>query len=536
MSITLTFVSLYVCWNQDVQLQMVEICDNAIDDDDDGHIDLNDDDCTCIIIEPVSLIPNPSFEDMNCCPNNRSQLNCADVWIQASEPTTDYIHDCGWEGWENLPPPRPFPDGDGILGFRDGRQGGRDNGTNDGDQLNWKEYAGACLLSPLRANDSYRFEFQVGFIDFIQSPAINITFFGTTDCDYLPFGVGDAKLGCPTNGPNWIRLGSKLISSAPNSWQQGFINVTPTEDIFAIAIGPDCPATRASVNTYYFFDELILADAKSFQNNIVEVGHPCEEDFRLSILHQAGRDYQWYKDGVALLSETEHELTQIYGEGQYQVRMITDGNCNLVAPYTFSIPVIDQSITKIICEDDIYLFGTQELTTSGAYTQTFQNQNNCDSIVNLILNVMSPVYDTLRAKIFEGEDYDIADATFTSSGDYPVILFSDVGCDSIVQLKLSYYHLYFPNVFSPNNDGINDTFTVQGDEDLINITSLEIFDRWGTKIYSLLNIDGEGPGEISWDGSIDGKVVQPGVYTYAVSVIMDDHNDRRFMGTVSIML
>ncbi|MFT5166836.1 MAG: hypothetical protein ACI8P3_002068 [Saprospiraceae bacterium] len=90
-----------------------EICDNAIDDDNDGLIDLNDPDCEYEIIEPVSLIPNPSFEDMNCCPSNRSQLNCTDSWIQASEPTTDYLHTCGWMGWDDFPPPLPFPDGQG---------------------------------------------------------------------------------------------------------------------------------------------------------------------------------------------------------------------------------------------------------------------------------------------------------------------------------------------------------------------------------------------------------------------------------------
>ncbi|MEL6717894.1 MAG: hypothetical protein AAFP82_04195, partial [Bacteroidota bacterium] len=73
---------------------MEEICDNALDDDRDGLIDINDPDCVCEVLEPISLIPNPSFEDLNCCPSGRSQLNCAEVWIQASEPTTDLIHSC----------------------------------------------------------------------------------------------------------------------------------------------------------------------------------------------------------------------------------------------------------------------------------------------------------------------------------------------------------------------------------------------------------------------------------------------------------
>ena len=79
-------------------LSQVEICDNALDDDGDGMIDLNDEDCFCEMQIPESLIPNPSFEEQNCCPSERSQLNCATDWIQASDPTTDLIHDCGWVG------------------------------------------------------------------------------------------------------------------------------------------------------------------------------------------------------------------------------------------------------------------------------------------------------------------------------------------------------------------------------------------------------------------------------------------------------
>ena len=114
---------------------LVEICDNAIDDDGDGLIDLNDSDCNCPEVEPISLIPNPSFEDQECCPSNRSQMNCATTWIQASAPTTDYLHTCGWMGWDDLPPPLPFPDGEGCLGFRNGRPGG---GNGEDPQPNWK--------------------------------------------------------------------------------------------------------------------------------------------------------------------------------------------------------------------------------------------------------------------------------------------------------------------------------------------------------------------------------------------------------------
>ena len=148
---------------------LIEICDNAVDDDGDGLIDLNDADCDCQIAEPISLIPNPSFEERSCCPENRGSLNCADTWIQASEATTDYLHSCGWFGWENLPVPLPLPDGNSCIGFRNGRFGMDPN-------PNWKEYTGACLTSPLKAGTTYKFQFWLGFTNYENSPPINVVF------------------------------------------------------------------------------------------------------------------------------------------------------------------------------------------------------------------------------------------------------------------------------------------------------------------------------------------------------------------------
>lgn len=59
--IFVSFLSIQISFGQ-------EICDNAIDDDGDSFIDLNDDECACegFMGEITSLIPNPSFEEMDC--------------------------------------------------------------------------------------------------------------------------------------------------------------------------------------------------------------------------------------------------------------------------------------------------------------------------------------------------------------------------------------------------------------------------------------------------------------------------------------
>ena len=58
-----------------------EICDNGIDDNGDGIVDINDPNCNCLGItlteDVTSFLPNPSFEEMNCCPFGHSQLELA---------------------------------------------------------------------------------------------------------------------------------------------------------------------------------------------------------------------------------------------------------------------------------------------------------------------------------------------------------------------------------------------------------------------------------------------------------------------------
>ena len=74
-----------------------EICDNGIDDDSDGLVDLNDPDCSCgqEIWTLLDNIPNPSFEEKLCTPNSLSQLFCVTDWEQPAPGTTDYFHTDG---------------------------------------------------------------------------------------------------------------------------------------------------------------------------------------------------------------------------------------------------------------------------------------------------------------------------------------------------------------------------------------------------------------------------------------------------------
>ena len=68
--------------------------------------------------------------------------------------------------------------------------------------------------------------------------------------------------------------------------------------------------------------------------------------------------------------------------------------------------------------------------------------------------------------------------------------------------------IFIPSAFTPNDDGINDSFGVKG-EGIQNYHML-IFNRWGEVIYSSTN-----PSE-HWDGKYNNEPVENGVYVYEV--------------------
>ncbi len=103
---------------------------------------------------------------------------------------------------------------------------------------------------------------------------------------------------------------------------------------------------------------------------------------------------------------------------------------------------------------------------------------------------------------------------------YSISLTDDGGCafTYAVEVKLRKFvdEIEFPNIFSPNGDGRNDSWEVlfTDDEQLVNIT---IHDRWGNNVHVIkVSPDQE---KLSWDGTLNGQVVVPGVYVYVAEIM-----------------
>ena len=124
------------------------------------------------------------------------------------------------------------------------------------------------------------------------------------------------------------------------------------------------------------------------------------------------------------------------------------------------------------------------------------------------------------------EDVINVDFPADAPGLYPVKLEveSDQGCiDSITKFVtiINDVILYAPNTFTPDDDEFNQAweFHISG-IDIFDF-NLKIFNRWGQVIW-----ESNDP-SVSWDGTYNGRIVQNGVYTWAMECA-DGQNDKRY--------
>ncbi len=118
--------------------------------------------------------------------------------------------------------------------------------------------------------------------------------------------------------------------------------------------------------------------------------------------------------------------------------------------------------------------------------------------------------------------------TYSTWGDYNVLLsiVSKYGCKStILHTVVIEEDLEFPNIITPNNDGVNDVFAIKNlntnynpeDPDQYRSNNLQIFDRWGKKVYEEDNYDTYSKNEEIFVGekAFSGEKLQDGQYYFA---------------------
>jgi gliding motility-associated-like protein len=166
---------------------------------------------------------------------------------------------------------------------------------------------------------------------------------------------------------------------------------------------------------------------------------------------------------------------------------------------------------------------------TGTYTLMVSDYFNCADTVAVALEVVPlpranfpTINDTIYyEQTFQLEatpgyasyEWNTGDTTYyitvTEEGAYSLLMETAEGCLKLENVMMinTFLPVLIPNAFTPNGDGLNDTFRPVATGDLIRQFSMVIYNRWGQLIFETSN-----PTE-GWDG----KDAPAGVYSWVIS-------------------
>jgi gliding motility-associated-like protein len=146
--------------------------------------------------------------------------------------------------------------------------------------------------------------------------------------------------------------------------------------------------------------------------------------------------------------------------------------------------------------------------------------NNRIEIINL-----STGYDSIYLnfgdgspwRVFGSDFQEILDHNYDAPGVYDIVMIAEqsLGCTDTLSLTLCVENIvkfFIPNAFSPNGDGSNDALTLYG-MGIEERVTWQVYDRWGQMVFLANSIHD------SWDGTLNGKPLNPGVYVLVAKYI-----------------
>lgn len=223
----------------------------------------------------------------------------------------------------------------------------------------------------------------------------------------------------------------------------------------------------------------------------------------------------WYSDvnGTTVLGTGSPFSPTVAGPGTYTFYVNEDGACP--SPMD-SVVIVVGGVQAIINANPltgpipltVTLDGTGSVGAISGYQWDFDGDLNIDDTLASTSNIYNSVGNyTVMLIVTDGTCSDTAYVTIDAFGESAILI---------------------PNVFTPNGDGSNDLFKVDG----VNLESVEgvIFNRWGQEMFSWNSVNG------GWDGrTTAGTEVPDGTYFYIITAVGQDGTEYFKKGAFSLI-
>ena len=324
-----------------------------------------------------------------------------------------------------------------------------------------------------------------------------------------------------------------------------------------------------------------LVVVKASPSNVISVNGPTTkcigETIELSVPFVQGNTYQWYQGNTQLYTQLSNVLLA-NTTASYYVLVTNSNGCSKVAGPVFlsfvSYPTasISPKDSVVICEDKFVTLiavsdqpvsvtwvyngsplsqvgSTISTNISGVYSIIVENQFGCkttSSKTTKVISVKKPiVLLTHDTTVFAGDAFQInVNGDVASKYEWtPIDYLSCINCrqpictpERTITYKLEASNIdncigsdtmrvhvvcndkqfFIPNMISPNGDGNNDLFYIRG-KGVRRIKELKIFDRFGKSVFQRENFEANNT-FYAWDGSINGTLLDAGVFFYYVEI------------------
>ena len=442
-----------------------------------------------------NLIPNSGFEDNSGFPVAPGQWSlCNDwnnvnnyQWFQWPYGSPDYVHVKG-EGGLKLPFStfgETYPNGgEAAMGFVLWADGIK----------NYREYLSTKLVRPLQIGGRYQIEFYL-----------------TNGIQTLRGGSGIENFGINFSKEPLYQEEHEVIEVEPQlefdsiyfdtDWNKITMEFIANENFGVVTFGN----FRDDSNTiyqeysevgfksaYYFIDDISIKQKLSIVTTPSRT--ICEGD-EVILTALGGNNLKWTENnpyGEVIYTERVLTARPMKSTTYY---LLTENDTISLHVYVQSKPVVDEVIDTNFCYSN-----PLRLQAGVRSAEYLWNDESSDR--NLYVN---------------------------TTGTYSVLI-KDLYCSLeqhfIVNKCECREEFLYPNTITPNGDGYNDVFKpIVMDQRCIRTAHLNIYNRWGTRIYSGENM------KFDWDG----KGVTDGTYFYGLNCQFKNGKEKVIKGSLIVL-
>jgi len=252
-----------------------------------------------------------------------------------------------------------------------------------------------------------------------------------------------------------------------------------------------------------------------------------------------------YCNTFTFVSNTQAQITQA---GPWSLNsLIYSGNTftscfSKAGEFTITGPIQDE----FNCKNTVSLLVLGRPKPKAAFYVTPENPvEGLDevSFVNVTSNIIGYSWQSAGAVGPEAEQSSLQDwQDYKSEESAPTYVFQEAGVYGLMLMVKNEFNCwdtvmhtikvesdftaYIPNAFTPNGDGLNDTFypVMRG----VKKFELQIFDRWGELIFKSTEAN------LVWDGSFKGQECKQDIYNYKLVLLNVRGEEKFYTGSITL--